>query len=231
MSSYFTLRLDKVLYLLFFLAFFIGIGLLLSSDIFRVKRVLCRTQYGPCDEKVEEALEVFSGEHILLLNLEEVEKTAKTFFKIREAFVRKVLPETLVVSLEERKARVGLISSSGLFLVDQEGFILEKKDQTLLPRLKVENKEISVGGKINSTISSAVVLLDVLARSGLIVDAEFTEDFISTRIENASVLLPLNQDPRVTVGSLQLILARAKIEGRLLKLVDLRFKNPVVIFD
>jgi hypothetical protein len=46
-----------------------------------------------------------------------------------------------------------------------------------------------------------------------------------------TILFPRGGDLKFQVASLQFIISRSKIDGRLLKKVDLRFEKPVVVYQ
>lgn len=232
MSPYFVIRLDRLLQSLLVVLVFLGLVLFLASDTFRVKSLVCKTQYAACSSEIEASLASFAGEHIFLASEEEIKQTVLANFKVREVFVKKVLPSEILVLAEERKPMVGILPEGEevVFLVDREGMVLQKLEATNLPKLGVEGKTLVVGEKIDGALSSAVVLLDLLARAGYKTDGQLDQELLLARLEGARVVLPLGEDPRVLVGSLQLILTRATIEGNKPRLIDLRFKNPVVEF-
>lgn len=231
MSAYFVIRLNKLLPYLFVSLIFLGISLVLASDLFKVKNISCQTQYADCPKETEDSLGEFSGNHIFLVDEAKIKRMILADFRFRQVFVRRILPASLEVLVEERKPIGGiLVGENQVFLVDTEGVVLAKVAKTNLPKLEMGERQISVGTQIDGEIRSAVVLLDLLAKAGYKMEAKLSAGIISGQILGAQVLLPLDRDPQVLVGSLQLIFTQATIEGRKPISIDLRFKNPVVRF-
>lgn len=74
-------------------------------------------------------------------------------------------------------------------------------------------------------------LEEVLGQYGLVFEElKIDDEEAAAKIMGAEVFFSLTKEIKDQVVSLQLILTRAKIEGRLPKRVDLRFTKPVVSY-
>lgn len=78
---------------------------------------------------------------------------------------------------------------------------------------------------LESKIKEELVRFNLKIKSLVIVNEEDSEIVLDNNIR---VLLNNQENLKYQLTSLQLILDRFRIEGRLLKKIDLRFKNPVI---
>lgn len=222
---------------LFLIIFLLGgAAALLRSDFLRIKTIVCKTQYGPCAGEEEERLESLEGESVVFLDSSRVKDIFVEDFKIREVYVQRVFPNKLVVFLERRKPLVAIklrgVNEEGVFLVSKDGTVLEFTKNSSLPRLELEdNSRVVVGQKVDEEVVSALHLVyltyklnatprnveGALEKRGLVVD-----------LGETTVYFARDKDPQVLVGALQLILSRSRIDGKLPKVIDLRYSNPVL---
>ncbi|MDP3954862.1 MAG: hypothetical protein Q8Q15_00675 [bacterium] len=82
-----------------------------------------------------------------------------------------------------------------------------------------------------SNSSQNSVLQDQLGKYGLSAkDLKISEDMAEANVSGVKVLFNLEGDVQEQVVSLQFILSRAKMDGKLPKVIDLRFAKPVVSY-
>jgi len=221
--------------------FIFGVGLILlfllivkvGGKIFVVEKIDCRTQYADCWPELEESLHKFLGKNIIFLSDSQLRKAAMSFPRSRQVFIRKLLPSTLVILIDERKpvVSISLSSSPDFFLVDWEGIVLQTARYSNLPVLRYGNRQVVVGENIDEQGKKAIILLAYLAKDGNKAEGRIESDMLIVDLKEFQAIMPLDGDPQILTASLHLILKRATIEGRKIKSVDLRFKNPVIKWD
>lgn len=218
---------------------FLGIYYVSSSfsfgifDFLVVKNITCSTQYGPCSMEDYRLLEKFQGKNLFFLKSEDVVSSLLTNFKNNSASVTKIFPSTLSARLEKRKARAVIVEDLGSkkgFLVSSQGYVLSFVEQTPLPSLKYSLfRKLAVGKRVDSKLQNAVVLLYLTSKITEIKYGDVEDDNLRVILSNKSkVYYPLDRDPQILVGALQLIAYRSKMEGKYPKVIDLRYKNAIL---
>jgi cell division septal protein FtsQ len=234
-------RLPKIIRFLFVLGFLGGIFLFLSSDFWAVKKINCQMESTPCGAELWTSLMAKSvGKSLFRLKTASLSQEILQENPLLQAVkIRKSWPNQLVFSLRERKAeaRLGIGDGDKQFFIDEEGMILAEisdPNNHHLPLLLVDNLDyLKVGQKVNQKITVTLAIFRGL-RLNLF-------EPITAQVEGQKITLALKDIPEVIfsaekgidnqIDSLQLIFSRAKIEGRKLSRVDLRFDKPVANYD
>lgn len=208
---------------------------LLKGDFFKIGKIDCRTQYGPCSERDLKTLEAFQEKNLFLLPETDVRKNLTENFLNRQISIQKIFPNRLRVVIEKRKSAVALVQSPiadmGFFLLDQDGVVVEVVKETVLPllTLPVRDENIELGKEVGQEIKKAVKILSLVYSLRKTKEAKLESDFLYIKdLDDIEILLPLGKDPEVLVGALQLIITQSRIEGSLPKSIDLRYSNPVL---
>lgn len=207
---------------------------LLRSQLFSIDRVVCKTQYGPCDKEDEERASLAQGENLFLTSPQKLKNSLKNNFSNKEISIQKIFPKTIEIIIEKRKAILGVTPKNlldrGVFLLDKDGVVLELTRETSLPVIILDQDPgLVVGGEVGRDVKKAVAIMTLVYTAEKAKEAELGNDSLILFLQDGTnVYLPLDKDPDILVGALQLIIARSKIEGRLPKSIDLRYSNPVL---
>lgn len=179
---------------------------------------------------IMEMMKVRRGDSLVDLRFSDMEQKLKRSPWIKEASLRKQYPGTLVIRIDEASPKALLSRKKELYLLDQEGNILEKIQGDTVPFLPIL-KEIDP--KDRKAISEAMKLVGVLSGHDSFADRE------SLEIGIESYGLTMNMDGemlKVGYGQYPEKLARwAELEpeirkrGVSIKYVDLRFKDSVIV--
>ena len=100
--------------------------------------------------KTEQINNLIEKKNIFLFNKEEAgEKILKNFPEIAEAIIKKDLPASLRIEIEERKP-LALFCQNNCFFIDKEGIIFEKTADNNLLEIKslLPNQEIKLGNRV-----------------------------------------------------------------------------------
>lgn len=207
---------------------------LLKTQLFSVDRVVCKTQYGPCDKEDEERASLARGENLFLVSPQKIKNNLKNNFSNKEVSIQKIFPRTIEIVIEKRKAILGVTSKNlldrGVFLLDKDGVVLELVRETHLPVIILDQDPgLVVGEEVGKDVKKAVAIMTLVYTAEKASRAELGNDSLILFLQDGTnVYFPLDKDPEILVGALQLIIARSKIEGRLPKSIDLRYSNPVL---
>lgn len=228
-------RLVKLLPFLLVIAVILLFIVFQRAGVGQVQGIICKTQYGPCLQSEEEKLEQWRGQSLPFLSSRQIKEEFSQDFRIKDVYVQRVFPGSLQVFLERRKPIIGLrvdLPEEGVFLVDADGVVLEFTRESGLPLIRLSDKGgIVVGQKVSEPVLQASQILYLIFKlqlqsqdlSGTLTGSEFT-----VSLGDVDALFTTKNDPRVLVGALQVILARSRIEGKQPKVIDLRYRNPVL---
>jgi len=228
----------------------------LRSDFWAVKRIDCRLDNQECPADLWNKLSTFSlGKNLVLFPSQKLKKEIKEGFpQTDELKIRKRIFDTLSFELNTKKAVAALAVGlpldsqasdsaktkpefllSGLFYwLDKDGIVLEKTNESSnLPLFLIKNDpglEIGQTFKYGSNQSLMALLIGLRMR---LIESKIIRLISPREIEiwlenNLLVLFNLENDVDSQLDSLQLILSRAKIEGKTVKKIDLRFDKPVI---
>lgn len=211
------------------------IFVLVKGNLFSIEKIDCKTQYGPCSERDIETLETFQGKNLFLLPQTDVRKSLGENFLNRQVSMQKIFPNRLEIVIEKRKPAVALVQSPiaemGFFLLDQDGVVVEVAKETILPvlTLPVRDENMELGKEVGQEIKKAAKILSLVYGLRKTKETRLESNFLYVKdLDGIEIFFPLNQDPEVSVGALQLIITRSRIEGSLPKTIDLRYSNPVL---
>lgn len=230
-SRFFTGKQVAFLLIILFIGIFV---FFVTSGLFAIKNISCKTQYGPCVGNNEETLKEFYGKNLFLLNSNKVRRKEESIFSNRRVFVQKVFPNTLSVVIEKRKPLAGVsvgIDKKGVFLVDSDGKVIGFSNISELPTVVIDqtNWKTAVGQEVADDTLKALQILNLLYKSQSMSSAHIEGNTLVVDLTSGSrVYLPQDRDPQVLVGALQLILVRSKIDDKIPKTIDLRYSNPVL---
>lgn len=239
------------------IAIFTGLIFFLKSDFWSIKKITCRYNETSCSSEVEKELgRLASGKNILFISRKEFKKEVlkkELMFKDVKIFVR--LPDEVIFEFKKREPEAAVVVQSGIenkqasesakpeflttedfFIVDRDGVILAKEKKSDLPLVLVTTTiEAKIGERINQDeLLKAVELLADLRLN--LLEPKLVRLLSGRSMEvwfkdNITSVFSGKKNLKNQLDSLQLIFSRAKIEGRKIKRVDLRFDKPVVTYE
>jgi len=222
---------------------FLSLGTLLffwlRSDFWTVKKINCRLDNQDCPADLWNKLAAFSlQKNLLFFPSENLEKEIKQSFpQTGELKIKKIIFDTLSFELHSKKpvAALSVESPGSLFYwLDEEGIVLAKTDKNNdLPLILIKNDPVLEVGQIfqhggNQALMSLVIGLKmhlVESKTLRLVSPREIEVWLT---DETLILFNSEKDMENQLDSLQLILSRAKIEGKTIKKIDLRFDKPVI---
>lgn len=224
-------------YFLVLVPIFLVLGLIyLTPRLIRIKKIDCKSQFGPCSQTFLEESLSYEGK-----SLEEVKEGLSGYFKsspfIKEYSFVYQLPDRLIVNIIEAKAKyaIGNKGTSIFCPIDKDGVCLRIETTTNLPLLEIDGNPPNVGEKIDTGELFALEIIYSLFSNHGVKEGKLIEGRLEAQVEGYTVIFPTQGDRNVLLGSLELILSRLKSESKDSKIdytavskIDLRFKNPVL---
>ena len=228
----------------------------LRSDFWAVKKINCQLDNQGCPVDLWNKLAAFSlQKNLIFFPSQKLEEEIKVSFpQTGDLKIKKRIFNTLSFEIYSKRAVAALAVElpldssatvsgetkqefflSGLFYwLDKDGLVLEKTDKSDdLPLILSKNDPgLGVGQAFEYGDSQALMSLLIGLKMHL-VESKVVRLISPREIEvwldnHLLVLFNLENDVDFQLDSLQLILSRAKIEGKTVKKIDLRFDKPVI---
>ena len=197
----------------------------------------CKTQYGQCDESMQQELTKYLNK-----SYSEVKKNTNLYLKnnflINDYFVQYKFPNKLQVDVIIKKAIFCLKSKeyNTFAFVDKNGTVLKLRSSCGLPLVNIKGKAPNVGELVDEKTLVSLRVINETYTSYNIKEGKLINDSLEVRFPRGyKVIFPLDRDVQVLFGSLKLIINRLNSEdsasnikeGRV-RVIDLRFSNPVL---
>jgi len=233
------MRWKKWFKLLAFLSLSTLLFFWLRSDFWTVKKINCRLDNQDCPADLWHKLAAFSlQKNLLFFPSEKLKEEIKQGFpQTGDLKIKKRIFNTLSFELQSKKpvAALSVESSGSLFYwLDEEGIVLSKTDKNNgLPLILIKNDPVLEVGQSFQYGGSQAIMSLVIGLKMHLVESK-TLRLVSPReievwLEDETLILfNSEKDMENQLDSLQLILSRAKIEGKTIKKIDLRFDKPVI---
>ncbi len=147
-------------------------------------------------EPVRARLRPAYGKNLLALDLEALRASIEELPAVHSAGIRRVLPDSLIVSVEARDPKVSVVSDRNTYIIDREGVVLDTYDRqrTKLPKIRLVDGgslESAAGQRLTNdpkhgrSLLSALAIVDWMAQT----DAEFPTPLDHIRIDASGVVL------------------------------------------
>lgn len=218
------------------LIFFLPVLLIIAfgfsiSSLVKINEIECISQLGDCSDYLVNDLGKVKGK-----SLKDAKSFASDIFKKQSAVTdfsfKFKIPSKLEVYVVEKRPIGAVVKydSDKFLLVDYEGEVLSTQNQTDLPIVVVAT-DFSDQKNVPANLSFALHLmydvnLTYQARTGKIVNQSLEVEVV----EGKKAIFPLTGNEKELVGALKLIFLglNTNPEAHKIRLIDLRYKNPVL---
>lgn len=220
-----TLFLSSILFLIL-----VSLALLYFFQIFKIKKIIIISQ-----EPTFYGLDIFQDASIFSIRKHLLEKE---FLKQNPHFKRITIqqqyPSTVIVDTVLRTPIVVVSVGGKLWLTDQDGYILSSIDGTQgLPLVELTDTKGNISRQGDWRIVKAIRLIDASHKLDLrVANIRIEEELGSFSLflrSGTEAVIDLESDPFLIASSLQMIMGRFRIEGKLIEKVDFRYEKPVVL--
>jgi len=210
--------------------------LVFRLDLLKVQQISCQINDTNCPGEIWTDLMALSlGKNIFSFPIESISLQIKNSYpQIDKIKIKKNLPSRVDFNLTSRQPQVA-ISGEKFHLVDFQGVVIEKSETSgEYPLIFLEPEmNLKVGEKFNQkevleTIEAIVGLKLRLIEPKLAKIISFSSVDIWLK-DDTQLIISLKKEISSQLDSLQLIYQRAKIEGKKLKQIDVRFDKPIII--
>lgn len=226
-----------------FFLFFLGLLLisgtaayfLFFSGFFKIETVQVEGDLS-CADKEQLLINVkIAGTNIFLFDSTQISQKLQTNFScIKSIKIIRKFPKTILVQVSRREPRANLyiIKDTGIeatssaieesFLLDEEGVIFSGTAADTPMKIYSSQKNIN--------FKNILAILNKIKVFGIeVMEAVVVQNFLLIN-STPKITFALDKEIDVQTASLQLILAKAKIDEETAEFIDLRFDKPVVRF-
>lgn len=211
------------------LTLFLVLVSFVPGQLFRVRHLDCRTQFGPCGPALLRQFSHFLNQPLLFVT----SPPALSLSNVTKINLTRRLPATLVIDLHATRPVGGLTApqSVGIWLVAEDGKVFAPSSQTALPLLVVSPIP-PVGSLVSSDQMAALQILSdpVLAQFDRPLGQLANSSLTITLTPQLTVILDIGRTQLNWQTALQSIINRSKISGTQPKVIDLRYKSPIVTY-
>ncbi len=225
------LRRGVIILSVFIFISLVVLGVKQSTRTFLVRDVLISGNYHLGEEDVISNIDIGDGESLLRLSSQALEGSLKRNAWIKKVSVRRQFPDTLLIKIEEALPKALLSFNNHMFLMDEDGNILEKikgESTPFLPVIKNVNPK-----KDKKGVLEILKLIDVLAEKNILVGKESIEIGLKSY---GPVINIGGEIIKVGYGRYsekfdrwKELESEVRKRGIPIKYVDLRFKDSVIV--
>lgn len=237
--------IKKIIKLLFLIAIILGINMLLNNDYLKIKNIKISGEINfakNVEEIIKKELEgprliIYKNNNLILFNSPKAKNDILGEIKeIKYLTIRKKFPDSLEITIKEKKPKIGWVTANKNFLIDEDGFILkETNDFKGLPVVKdISNLPVSNDKKVTypnfiSFIEDATEKL-----KNLKLDYDYIEIKETTFIVNIiakegfRMIFDSTKDLNGQVSKLEEALKQIGEQRKNLDYIDLTIKNKAI---
>ena len=219
------------------IVFFVGLFILLITSLliylynfFTVKRVYVIGNVIPL-----RGINSLSKENLLLFNNKNVESNLKNKNpSVKNIIIRKTFPNILNITTIRREAIIEITDGKRVLYLDEDGIVLEINHlNSKLPQIKTTLITFGLGNMADWKMIKAKNLIIELEKKGIFTDKIAVDDnsgnYILKTNNKIEIIIPLKMEINILSASLQLIISRFRIEGKIISKIDFQFEKPVVV--
>ena len=208
-------RKNYILRLLIVIAFGVGVYYFLSSPFFDVQRIVIENNSYYTKGQIISKADVKTGQNIFGVNTAEFKDMLLSDPYIRNVRVKRSLPDTIVINIEERSEAAAVPYADIFIIIDKDGMVLRKSDAepklTLLVGMTIKTMDEGSPLEVEETglLTGTLKMLDTMEKT----DIFFKKIDISHTIVNAYIYdrlicegMPENVIESMESGNLEIFL-------------------------
>jgi len=195
-----------------------------------------RKVYIVSPKPVYRGLNILNDKNLFIFPEEQTEEYLKREnIEVKTVSFEKIFPNSLIIHLTLRRPSAIIETSSGKLVIDQEAKVLPVAvDNLNLPIIAASANLFLDEEKIDWRIVKALSLLDNSSKQGILVDRISIDGdktiFQVYLSDGAEIIIPAESDMAQIAASLQIIISRFRIEGKIISKIDYQFDKPTIIF-
>lgn len=224
------MRRKKIIRLAVFFVLLAGGILFYIFSFFYVKKV---NVYGRIIPLL--GVNLLSKDNLLLLKEPDIENALKKKNpSVKKITISKNFPDKLNITVIERIPVMVITDGTRMLAIDEEGMVLENNSSAAkTPVIKTALITFGLGNPADWKIIKAKDIILELERKGIFTDQIAIDDnsgnYILKTKNQIEIIIPLKMSINTLSASLQLIISRFRIEGKIINKIDFQFEKPIVV--
>lgn len=141
----------RLFFLVFILLILLAFYIVFETDFFYIKEVLVDNNKVLTDDYIKEKTDINKTHNIFLVEIENIKNNLEKETYIKNAEVKRKLPDKIIINIEERKGIISYDYNNKRYLLDFDGVVLKEiENEENLFKVSSEIKSrVKVGSKIN----------------------------------------------------------------------------------
>jgi len=141
----------RLFFLVFILLILLAFYIVFETDFFYIKEVLVDNNKVLTDDYIKEKTDINKTHNIFLVEIESIENNLEKETYIKNADVKRKLPDKIIINIEERKGIISYDYNNKRYLLDFDGVVLKEiENEENLFKVSSEIKSrVKIGSKIN----------------------------------------------------------------------------------
>ncbi|MBG0765723.1 MAG: FtsQ-type POTRA domain-containing protein [Tissierellales bacterium] len=135
----------RLFFLVFILLILLAFYIVFETDFFYIKEVLVDNNKVLTDDYIKEKTDINKTHNIFLVEIENIKNNLEKETYIKNAEVKRKLPDKIIINIEERKGIISYDYNSKRYLLDFDGVVLKE----------IENEENLF--KVSSEIKGIII--------------------------------------------------------------------------
>lgn len=146
----------RLFFLVFILLILLAFYIVFETDFFYIKEVLVDNNKVLTDDYIKEKTDINKTHNIFLVEIENIKNNLEKETYIKNAEVKRKLPDKIIINIEERKGIISYDYNNKRYLLDFDGVVLKEiENEENLFKVSSEIKSrLNVGDKIKFQESS-----------------------------------------------------------------------------
>ena len=202
--------------------------LVIGYNRVRITNIECQSQFGPCDEEIENVLNPFKGT-TLLKAYSGIRKVLNEHPKVARYTVQFSNPSTLQAEIMQRRPQVAVIAEGDdqYYLYSEEGVLLDMENETQLPTVRIMDISVITEEQMQFVVAMAYILNQTYNVQTVVIQQGGMEFEVTGA---PKIIFPVQGDIDVLLGSLTFVLSQlnSQLGDFRMEFIDFRFKNPVI---
>jgi cell division protein FtsQ len=141
----------RLFFLVFILLILLAFYIVFETDFFYIKEVLVDNNKVLTDDYIKEKTDINKTHNIFLVEIENIKNNLEKETYIKNAEVKRKLPDKIIINIEERKGIISYDYNNKRYLLDFDGVVLKEiENEENLFKVSSEIKSrVKIGSKIN----------------------------------------------------------------------------------
>ncbi len=115
-----------------FIIFALGkLFLFLDSDLFKITKIEIKGEYFISNPGLVDVINNLRGENIWYINTKKIGEYAGEDIRVKSLRIKKILPDTIVLEIEERTPYSYVLLNNRIYVCDEEGIIFSYRTETI----------------------------------------------------------------------------------------------------